>query len=74
MFNPKYLIYLFVFFLTSCQSWFYRPNKDRFMDPRVLGINFTAHSFRIPWDDQLHGWLLHSKQKSERNPVQGTVA
>lgn len=57
----------------SCQSWFYRPSKDLFMDPRVLGLDFSPVSFRVPWNDQLHGWLLHSKQKSERNPAQGTV-
>lgn len=70
----KLKLLLFIFFLTSCQSWFYRPSKDRFMDPRVVDVNYQVQSIKVPWSDKLHGWLLHSKQKSPNNPVQGTVA
>lgn len=70
----KFFYLTLLIFLTSCQSWFYRPSKDRFMDPRVMDVHFRPQSIRVPWDDQLDGWLLESKQKSARNPVQGTVA
>lgn len=71
----KNFFFLFILLvLTSCQSWFYRPSAEQFMDPRVVGVDYIAHEFRIPWDDRLHGWRLHSKFHQSGEKALGTVA
>lgn len=71
---PVRLVVLFsILFLTSCQSWFYRPSKEIFFDPRVFGHQFQEVKIEIPWEGHLHGWKLISHQESNRNPAQGTI-